>query len=267
MGLWRREESGCSVHSAAVRSREIQWVFLLGWPDHTAAEISDPGRDGIWRCGRCGPAAAIARRKTKPQSLAASLTLPELVVGPRSNCNSECQVTEHIICSPENKKGRRISPWVADGHCPANPSDRQRYRGEAAEVWQSPLLGGKQSHNRRSWPLPAHFIRIHHSWSQWGTWDTLVSEALLAASGCKGLCWDLIGSEPHHPPHSSRAVVPWDWGILLTQETSKSKGIFHHPAEIWEAEAVQEKKQTCDSAPPGGNQKKDLINLLEKCYS
>lgn len=99
---------------AVLRSRGIQWAFLPEWSSHTAADLSNRGKHKILRWGTYGLAAAIAKQKNKV-------------------------VSKHTVC-----RGKSISRW-ASNTCFCWPQWRGwRYRGEAAKVWQLPLLWGKK---------------------------------------------------------------------------------------------------------------------------
>lgn len=77
VGLGRGGISLQGVLSAAPGAEMRKERFCLSG-QQTAAEPSDLGRDRAQRCDSCVLVATTATRKTKPQHLAASLTLPEL---------------------------------------------------------------------------------------------------------------------------------------------------------------------------------------------
>lgn len=71
VGLGKGEEWSCRVYSLQPRGAERNSTFLPEWSAYTVAEPSNWGRDRKQRCST-GDLAAVARQKTKPQSLAAS---------------------------------------------------------------------------------------------------------------------------------------------------------------------------------------------------
>lgn len=152
------------THSAALRTRRLKSTFRPESPAHTVAEPSDRDRDRTQRCGSCGLATTIARQKTKPQ-MGSCLPSTSQRSDPRRRCSSKSVRLQHTIL---------------------------------ADLWwlrceQPSLLGGKQGHNAWTGLSPA--IAVEHNW------DTSDSATLLAASGCRRQCWDLMDLEPHRTPH------------------------------------------------------------------
>lgn len=73
-------------------------------------------------------------------------SLPELAAGHRGNCSSKYQTIEHGVC---NLEIWAFSFWLTNTHCGWSQWQGWRYRGEADEAWQSPLLR-EQSHRQTS---------------------------------------------------------------------------------------------------------------------
>lgn len=76
-------------------------AFLPEWSACAVAEPSDWSRARTQKCGSCDLADVIIRQKTKPLSLTAALMLPELAVGHRRSCGSECGTGEADTFLPE----------------------------------------------------------------------------------------------------------------------------------------------------------------------
>lgn len=113
------------------------------------------------RCS-CGcPVTAPARQENKANKLGCHpshsqhsplLTFPELAAGTQRSCRSVSGYKAHYL-QPKWRKRSIFS--LSDSMLQLIPVMRWRHRGEAAEVWQSPLVG-VQSHKCTSWALPLH---------------------------------------------------------------------------------------------------------------
>lgn len=132
------------------------------WLVDAVAKPSDLGRDKVQRCCCGRPVTATARQENKANKLGCHpshsqhprpLILPELAAGTQRSCRSVSGYRAHYL-----------QPWKVEKkkHFPLSDSTLQlipvmgwRYRGKAAEVWQSPLVG-VQSHKCTSWALPLH---------------------------------------------------------------------------------------------------------------
>ena len=139
VGLRRREESGCRPCSlspekqrgtVSVPARVV--LYLLRLSPVNGVEMEHRGTTMVvWWL-------PLPSRKTKSWNEdIPPLTLPELVPGPR-RCSSECRATEHIICNSWELGWQKHFFAEQQGHPVLYPNDkgRERYTGEAAEVWR-----------------------------------------------------------------------------------------------------------------------------------
>lgn len=96
-----------------------------------------------------------------------------------------------------------------------------RYRNEAAMVWQSTLFRGKQRHkhtNCLSQPTSPQPCMADPNQGTQDCWSTQLCMQL------QGQHWDFRGLGPYCPPYFFMAVVPWNWGDLVTEEIPTSPG-------------------------------------------
>lgn len=139
--------------------------------------------------------ATIARHKnkaTEPGCLPSSShsspphTLPELAAGP-----SGWWATQHIICSSENWRDRRIFP-EHQVHTEANPSDR----GRDTEVRQLRSGSCHYWEENKATSAPASLSKLTPPHPRW-----LYCQQHLVAGGCTRISW-AHNSIAHH-------ISPW----------------------------------------------------------
>lgn len=113
----------------------------------------------------------------------------------------------------ESENWRNCSK-LAHAHCSLFQLKVWRYKDEASEVWQSPLLGQQESPKYNSSltspPYP-HTSKLISSGSS-GT-----VQAMKYASGCRHTT-RIRNSELDLPPHFLMWVMPWDQGDFVREE-------------------------------------------------
>lgn len=113
---WEREK-GCSLHSESLKSRGrgsfFAWVVstYFVWTQRRSAETE------------CRCADAVVWQKNSHRAWMPPRTLPELAVGPRRSCSSECWAIEHTYAALRTGEAEAFPPkWKV--HVWAKSRDR-----------------------------------------------------------------------------------------------------------------------------------------------
>ena len=176
---------------------------LVGWLVHSVAESSDlsNGHDCQAEKQSHGPGLLPSSPLLTLLELTLPLLLPELVARLRK------------VMAVSVYRARHLQPWELERQKLFSLSsrliqwERKRYRGEAAEVWQSLLLG-EQRHKHTSQVLPDNPVPTHQGCSVGSLW--LQGQPWISQT-CNPIL--LMG------------LVPYECGNLVTEETSISSRV------------------------------------------